>query len=144
MKQVEIHLKKRDSDTVIRAIKAFEPVDWIQFDIEQADRKMIRVLAHDGRCQILIDAASEALQDCRDWRITIGGDGHDNATRVQETGHGLKMHRANWTEAELAAAIETLLTDRAMHARLAKAKAHMQGQRGTEKAAKVLVGLLEG
>lgn len=71
LKQVEIHLKKRDSDTVIRAIKAFEPVDWIQFDIEQADRKMIRVLAHDGRCQILIDAASEALQDCRDWRITM-------------------------------------------------------------------------
>ena len=71
MKQVEIHLKKRDSDTIVRAIKAFEPVDWIQFDIEQQDRKMIRVLMHDGRCQVLIDAVSEALEDSRDWRVTM-------------------------------------------------------------------------
>ncbi|WP_018147336.1 TIGR00341 family protein [Henriciella marina] len=71
MKQVEIHLKKRDSDTIVRAIKAFEPVDWIQFDIEQQDRKMIRVLMHDGRCQVLIDAVSEALENCQDWRVTM-------------------------------------------------------------------------
>lgn len=71
MKQVEIHLKKRDSEIVVRAIKALEPVDWIQFDIEQEDRKMIRVLMHDGRCQVLIDAVSQALEDCRDWRVTM-------------------------------------------------------------------------
>jgi UDP:flavonoid glycosyltransferase YjiC (YdhE family) len=28
-------------------------------------------------------------------------DGHDNATRVQETGHGFKLDRYNWTEEEL-------------------------------------------
>ena len=48
MKQVEIHLKIRDSETVIRAIKAFEPVDWMQFQVGQEDRMSIRVLAHDG------------------------------------------------------------------------------------------------
>ncbi len=69
-------------------------------------------------------------------------DGHDNATRVQETGHGLKMHRSEWSEAELTAAIETLLIDQAMQARLAATKAHMQSQQGTEKAAKILTALL--
>lgn len=68
-------------------------------------------------------------------------DGHDNATRVQETGHGLKMHRYDWTDAEMAKAIETLLTDQAMHANLAKAKAHMQAQSGPAKAARLLDAL---
>ncbi len=69
-------------------------------------------------------------------------DGHDNATRVQETGHGLKMHRSNWTGAELAQALETLVTDKAMHAKLAATSAHMQAQDGRKKAARLLDGLL--
>lgn len=69
-------------------------------------------------------------------------DGHDNATRVQETGHGLKMHRSNWTDAELAQALETLVTDQAMHAKLTATSAHMQAQDGRKKAARLLDGLL--
>ena len=46
-------------------------------------------------------------------------DGHDNATRVEETGHGFKMPRYDWTDAELAAKIEACLTDQKMKARLA-------------------------
>jgi len=69
-------------------------------------------------------------------------DGHDNATRVAETGHGLKMHRTDWTEEQLAQALETLLTDAAMHERLTATKAHMQAEKGTEKAARLLDGLL--
>ncbi len=69
-------------------------------------------------------------------------DGHDNATRVQETGHGLKMHRSEWSDAELAQALETLLTDRALHAKLAATSAHMQAQDGRKKAARLLDGLL--
>jgi len=65
-------------------------------------------------------------------------DGHDNATRVQETRHGLKLHRYDWTDEEMAKAIETLLTDRVMQANLAEAKAHMQAHSGPEKAAKLL------
>jgi UDP:flavonoid glycosyltransferase YjiC (YdhE family) len=69
-------------------------------------------------------------------------DGHDNATRVQETGHGLKLHRYDWSEAELAQALETLLTDTAMQAKLAATRAHMQAQDGPQKAAGLLDGLL--
>jgi MGT family glycosyltransferase len=70
-------------------------------------------------------------------------DGHDNATRVQETGHGLKMHRADWTDGQLAKAIETLLTDRAMQAKLAATSAHMRSEDGRQKAARLLDGLLK-
>ena len=70
-------------------------------------------------------------------------DGHDNATRVQETGHGLKMHRANWSDDELAAALDTLVTDKAMRKKLAETSAWMQSRSGTEKAAKLLDGLLK-
>jgi len=65
-------------------------------------------------------------------------DGHDNAMRVQETGHGLRMHRSNWTDDELAGAIETLLTDAEMGARLADTCDHMQEENGAEKAARLL------
>jgi MGT family glycosyltransferase len=65
-------------------------------------------------------------------------DGHDNATRVEETGHGLKMHRGDWTAASLWAAIETLLTDKAMKARLAATSKHMQSRHGPTKAARLI------
>jgi MGT family glycosyltransferase len=71
-------------------------------------------------------------------------DGHDNATRVQETGHGLHMHRARWTEAELTASLTRLLTDAAMQARLAATAAHMQGRHGPTKAAGLLDKLVGG
>ena len=70
-------------------------------------------------------------------------DGHDNATRVQETNHGLKMHRANWKDEDLAAALETLINDRSMHENLAATSAHMQSRDGTRKAARLLDGLLK-
>jgi MGT family glycosyltransferase len=69
-------------------------------------------------------------------------DGHDNATRVQETGHGFKMPRYDWSDAELVAKIETCLTDPAMQKKLAATSAQMQAQNGPEKAAGLLEGLL--
>jgi MGT family glycosyltransferase len=69
-------------------------------------------------------------------------DGHDNATRVQETGLGLKLHRYDWSDAELAAALRTLLSDAAMHRRLAEARDYMQAQHGPQRAAEILEGLL--
>ncbi|MFN3641596.1 MAG: glycosyltransferase [Gemmobacter sp.] len=66
-------------------------------------------------------------------------DGHDNAMRVEETGHGLRCPRYDWTEEALFSRIEHCLTDPAMKARLAATSAHMQAQNGPEKAA----GLLE-
>ena len=70
-------------------------------------------------------------------------DGHDNAMRVQETGHGLRSDRYEWTDAELLAKIETCLTDPAMRARLATTSAHMQRQSGPEKAAGLLEALVK-
>jgi MGT family glycosyltransferase len=70
-------------------------------------------------------------------------DGHDNAMRVQETGHGFRMTRADWTEAELAARVDECLHDRALHARLAATSARMRSQDGPAKAARLLAGLLD-
>jgi len=71
-------------------------------------------------------------------------DGHDNATRVQETGHGFKLPRYEWTDDDLAARLQSCLTDQAMQARLAATAAHMQARNGPEKAAQILDGLLNG
>ena len=71
-------------------------------------------------------------------------DGHDNATCVQETGHGIKMHRSDWSDEELARNLATLMTDTAMHERLAATAAHMQAQHGPTKAAALLDRLAKG
>ena len=69
-------------------------------------------------------------------------DGHDNATRVQETGHGLKLHRYDWSDDEFAETIQRLLTDGGMHDRLAATSRHMQAADGRAKAAELLDDLL--
>ncbi|MDQ0469141.1 glycosyltransferase [Labrys wisconsinensis] len=71
-------------------------------------------------------------------------DGHDNAQRVDETGHGIKMHRASWSPDALAHNVHRLLTDEAMAARLAKASAAMQAAHGPSTAARRLDALLNG
>ena len=65
-------------------------------------------------------------------------DGHDNATRVQETGHGLKMHRSDWTVEQFTQAIDTLLNDKDMRERLGKTSAHMKKANGRKKAAQII------
>lgn len=69
-------------------------------------------------------------------------DGHDNATRVQETGHGFKLDRYQWDDTELAAKITAMIADPAMKAKLAATSAQMQGQHGPTQAAGILDGLL--
>ncbi len=69
-------------------------------------------------------------------------DGHDNAMRVQETGHGFRSDRYDWTDTDLLTRIETCLTDPAMRAKLVATSAHMQSQNGPEKAAGLLEALL--
>ncbi|WP_420346588.1 nucleotide disphospho-sugar-binding domain-containing protein [Pelagibius sp.] len=65
-------------------------------------------------------------------------DGHDNATRVQETGHGFKLDRYRWTEEELAEKIHRMLSDPAMREKLDATAKHSQGQHGPSKAAGIL------
>lgn len=69
-------------------------------------------------------------------------DGHDNATRVQETGHGLKMHRADWTDQDLKEAVETILTSEEMSRKLEETSAQMRSSPGPEKAAAAIGALL--
>jgi MGT family glycosyltransferase len=68
-------------------------------------------------------------------------DGHDNATRVQETGHGLKLGRYGWTDEALQAGIMTLLNDRKMRAKLRKTSQTMRSRHGPTKAARVIDAL---
>ncbi|KJS09156.1 MAG: glycosyl transferase family 1 [Hoeflea sp. BRH_c9] len=71
-------------------------------------------------------------------------DGHDNATRVDETGHGFKMPRYDWTDADLAQKLEACITDPAMKAKLEATSAHMQARNGPKKAAGILDQLVTG
>ncbi|MDX1738121.1 MAG: glycosyltransferase [Alphaproteobacteria bacterium] len=70
-------------------------------------------------------------------------DGHDNASRVHETGHGFKMHRQNWTEEELHANITSMLNDQDMKAKLKNISQNMQKEHGPTKAATLLDNLLK-
>ncbi len=65
-------------------------------------------------------------------------DGHDNATRVQETGHGFKLDRYDWSEAQLGRTIAACLENPEMRARLDATSRHMQSAGGTAKAAALL------
>ena len=69
-------------------------------------------------------------------------DGHDNATRVEETGHGFKLDRYDWDEAILSEKIGQALSDPAMQQRLFDTSIHMQNQHGPSKAAEILVNTL--
>ena len=69
-------------------------------------------------------------------------DGHDNAKRVAETGHGHHLHRNHWKPKELRATIESMLSNKAMQERLAATSAHMRSEHGPTKAAAILDQLL--
>ena len=70
-------------------------------------------------------------------------DGHDNATRVDETGHGFKMPRYDWTDADLAAKLDACINNPAMKTKLAATSAHMQARNGPKKAAGILDELVK-
>ncbi|WNG44031.1 glycosyltransferase [Archangium minus] len=70
-------------------------------------------------------------------------DGHDNAMRAQETGHGFKLDRYEWTEEELAGKIATCLSDEVMRAKLKATSASMQSRKGPQDAARILEGILK-
>ncbi|PRC90935.1 glycosyltransferase [Solimicrobium silvestre] len=69
-------------------------------------------------------------------------DGHDNATRVEETGHGFKLNRHDWTETALISQMEMCLYSPVIQTKLAATSRHMQAQNGPAKAARLLDELL--
>ncbi len=70
-------------------------------------------------------------------------DGLDNATRIHETGYGIRLPRYTWKDADLIAAIERLLGDGAMRERLAHLSARMRAADGRRQAAAHLDSLLK-
>ena len=68
-------------------------------------------------------------------------DGHDNATRVHETKHGLKMHRAAWADDLLINNINFLLNDEQIQKNLLNTSKFMQSDNGSSKAAKLILDL---
>ena len=69
-------------------------------------------------------------------------DGHDNATRMNDTEHGIGMHRYEWSDDELLGNIERLLTDSSIRARLDETSRYMQEQDGRMTAARRIDRLL--
>jgi UDP:flavonoid glycosyltransferase YjiC (YdhE family) len=69
-------------------------------------------------------------------------DGHDNAQRANDTGHGIGMHRYDWTNEELLGNIERLLGDSGIQRRLAETSALMQSRDGRTMAAHRIDALL--
>lgn len=62
-------------------------------------------------------------------------DGHDNARRVSDTGHGIGMHRYDWSDDELLDNVRRLLVDEGIRARLRETSAWMQAHDGRRTAA---------
>ncbi len=69
-------------------------------------------------------------------------DGHDNATRVEETGHGFKLDRYDWDDALLEEKINQCLNDSAMGQKLCATSRHMQSRHGPARAAQLLIDRL--
>jgi MGT family glycosyltransferase len=70
--------------------------------------------------------------------LPIFWDQHDNAQRVQETSHGIRLPTYSFEASELAGAIDLLLGDQAMRKRMAATSARLQAHRGTRRAADLI------
>ncbi|HET8955134.1 MAG TPA: nucleotide disphospho-sugar-binding domain-containing protein [Solirubrobacterales bacterium] len=70
--------------------------------------------------------------------LPIFWDQHDNAQRIDETGYGARLDTYRHSGEELTGAIERLLADEALRARLAATSERLRGARGTERAAELI------
>ncbi len=65
-------------------------------------------------------------------------DQHDNAQRLQETGFGVRLSTYTFADDELTSAMDRLLADRALHARMAAIARRLQAHPGTVRAASLI------
>ncbi len=65
-------------------------------------------------------------------------DQYDNAQRVDETGFGVRLPTYTFEPAAMTAAIDRLLADRALHARLGAISARLRAHPGTVRAADLI------
>ncbi|MFN8173489.1 MAG: glycosyltransferase [Solirubrobacteraceae bacterium] len=71
--------------------------------------------------------------------LPIFWDQHDNATRVAEAGFGERLDTYGFEDSELASAVDRLLGDEALAARLATISARLRANPGTERAAEAIL-----
>lgn len=72
MRQLDIHMRDCEAfSTVIRAVKAADPIDYYVIPLEQQDRKLISVFLRDGSGQALMDNIQTTLEADRDWRVSL-------------------------------------------------------------------------
>jgi len=65
-------------------------------------------------------------------------DQYDNAQRIDETGFGVRLPTYEFQEADLRGALDRLLDDTGLHARMATIAGRVQLSPGTEKAARLI------
>ncbi|HZQ49290.1 MAG TPA: glycosyltransferase [Candidatus Dormibacteraeota bacterium] len=70
--------------------------------------------------------------------LPIFWDQHDNAQRVHETGYGVRLPTYTFEDAEMTAAIDRLLADRALRSRMGDVAARLRATPGTRMAADLL------
>jgi len=75
--------------------------------------------------------------------LPIFWDQHDNAQRVHETGFGERLSTYSFTDSEISAAIDRLLADHELHARLGEVSRRLNENRGNVRAADLIERLAE-
>jgi MGT family glycosyltransferase len=70
--------------------------------------------------------------------LPIFWDQHDNAQRIDETGFGVRLPTYSFGDGDLPEAIDRLLADSGLRARLATGAERLQASPGTERAAKLI------
>jgi MGT family glycosyltransferase len=70
--------------------------------------------------------------------LPIFWDQHDNAQRVHETSHGLRLPTYSFEEEDLVGAIDRLLSDEALRRRMKATSARLQSRPGTRRAADLI------
>jgi MGT family glycosyltransferase len=70
-------------------------------------------------------------------------DQYDNAQRLQETGFGTRLPTYDWSEDQLVGAVDRLLADDALHARVSDVAIEVRSEPGPEKGAALIERLAE-
>jgi MGT family glycosyltransferase len=76
--------------------------------------------------------------------LPIFWDQHDNAQRIDETGFGIRLPTYSFGDGDLPAAIDRLLADDALGARLADVSKRLQAAPGSERAAELIEQVAAG
>ncbi|MFN3912117.1 TIGR00341 family protein [Hyphomonas sp.] len=105
LRRLDIHLPANGAfDTVMSAIKAAKPVDYVVHVTEQKDRRFISVFLREGTVQGLMDNLQSALEGSSGWRMTVCAV-EATVPRLEETSKAASSKREQSTREELYAQV---------------------------------------